>query len=81
MTRSFSYRAMTQVSLTQAVCERFPQGSTVTERENLYSKDGVLEVNFTYQTREDDDGKILYIGRTRPAASRLGRRASRPVIG
>jgi len=52
--------ALTQVGFTQDVCERFPQGSTVTEPENLYSKDGVLEVNFTYQTREDEFGKILY---------------------
>src|ERR1044072_5271881 len=52
--------ALTQVGFTQDVCERFPQGSTVTEPENLYSKDGVLEVNFTYQTREDDYGKTLY---------------------
>jgi FtsP/CotA-like multicopper oxidase with cupredoxin domain len=52
--------ALTQIGFTQDVCERFPQGSTVTEPENLYSKDGVLEVNFTYQTREDEFGKILY---------------------
>ncbi len=44
----------------QDVCERFPQGSTVQEPENLYSKDGVLRVDFTYQTREDDFGKTLY---------------------
>ena len=53
--------ASTQVGLeAQDVCERFPQGSTVTQPEDLYSKDGVLEVNFTYQTREDEFGKILY---------------------
>lgn len=52
--------ALTQVGLTQDICERFPQGSFVTEPENLYSTNGVLEVNFTYQTREDDFGKILY---------------------
>ena len=52
--------ALTQVGFTQDICERFPQGSFVTEPENLYSTDGVLEVNFTYQTREDDFGKFLY---------------------
>ena len=53
--------AFTQFSASaQDICERFPQGSTVSEPENLYSVDGVLEVNFTYQTREDDYGKILY---------------------
>jgi hypothetical protein len=51
--------ALTQVGLTQDICERFPQGSFVTEPENLYSTTG-FGVNFTYQTREDDFGKILY---------------------
>lgn len=44
----------------QDVCERFPQGSMLTEPEDLYSKDGVLEVNLTYQTRQDDYGMTLY---------------------
>ena len=35
----------------QTPCGRFPAGSTVSEPENLYSKNGVLEVEFTYQTR------------------------------
>ena len=52
--------ALTQVGFTQDICERFPQGSFVTEPENLYSTNGVLEVNFTYETREDDFGKFLY---------------------
>lgn len=52
--------ALTHIGLAQDVCERFPQGSTVAEPENLYSKDGVLEVDFTYQTREDEYGKTLY---------------------
>ena len=44
----------------QSPCERFPQGSVVQEPEHLYSKDGVLKVDFTYQTSRDDYGKILY---------------------
>ncbi len=44
----------------QDPCERFPQGSTVTEPENLYSTNGVLEVNFTYQARDDGFGNTLY---------------------
>jgi len=44
----------------QSPCIRYPQGSTVAEPENLYSKDGVLQVNFTYQTSEDDYGHTLY---------------------
>src|SRR5262245_31624884 len=52
--------ALVQVGFSQDICERFPQGSFVSEPENLYSTNGVLEVNFTYQTSEDDYGKILY---------------------
>jgi FtsP/CotA-like multicopper oxidase with cupredoxin domain len=47
-------------ALAQSPCERFPQGSIVQEPENLYSKDGVLKVDFTYQTSQDDYGKTLY---------------------
>jgi FtsP/CotA-like multicopper oxidase with cupredoxin domain len=47
-------------ALAQSPCERFPQGSVVSEPENLYSKDGVLKVDFTYQTSQDDYGKTLY---------------------
>ncbi len=41
-------------------CERFPQGSVVQEPEHLYSKDGVLQVDFTYQTNQDEFGQTLY---------------------
>jgi hypothetical protein len=42
----------------QSPCDRFPAGSTVTKPEDLYSRDGVLEVEFTYQTAQDSTGKI-----------------------
>ena len=44
----------------QEPCERFDQGSVVRDPENIYSRDGVLQVDFTYQTRKDDYGKTLY---------------------
>jgi FtsP/CotA-like multicopper oxidase with cupredoxin domain len=47
-------------ALAQNPCERFPQGSVVQEPEDLYSKNGVLKVDFTYQTSQDDYGKTLY---------------------
>ena len=47
-------------ALAQSPCERFPQGSVVQEPENLYSKDGFLKVDFTYQTSQDDFGQTLY---------------------
>ena len=43
-----------------AQCDRFPQGSSVHEPENLYSKNGVLKVDLTYQTSPGEDGKPLY---------------------
>jgi FtsP/CotA-like multicopper oxidase with cupredoxin domain len=46
--------------LAQAPCERFPQGSVVHDPENLYSENGRLVVDFTYQTSTDDYGKTLY---------------------
>ena len=53
--------ALTQAAaLAQSPCERFPQGSVVHEPENLYSKDGVLQVDFTYQTSQDEFGQTLY---------------------
>src|SRR5579875_674613 len=41
-------------------CPRFDPGSTITEPENLYSRNGRLEVAFTYQTRLDNSGNTLY---------------------
>jgi FtsP/CotA-like multicopper oxidase with cupredoxin domain len=47
-------------ALAQDPCERFPQGSTVHDPVDLYSKDGVLTVDMTYQTRQDEYGKNLF---------------------
>src|ERR1041385_5516630 len=44
----------------QSPCVRYPQGSVVAEPENLYSKDGLLQVNFTYQTSDGPNGLPLY---------------------
>src|SRR5436190_20060414 len=41
-------------------CERFDAGSTITEPENLYSKDGVLKVDFTYHSSTDRYGFTRY---------------------
>jgi FtsP/CotA-like multicopper oxidase with cupredoxin domain len=47
-------------ALAQSPCERFPQGSVVQDPENLYSKDGLLTVDFTYQTSLGPDQKPMY---------------------
>jgi len=44
----------------QSPCERFDPGSTVSEPEDLYSTDGVLSVDFTYQTYQDGTGKTYF---------------------
>jgi FtsP/CotA-like multicopper oxidase with cupredoxin domain len=41
-------------------CPRFDAGSLLQEPENLYSKNGRLEVSFSYQTRVDSSGNTLY---------------------
>jgi FtsP/CotA-like multicopper oxidase with cupredoxin domain len=44
----------------QSPCERFPAGSTVGKAKDLYSKNGVLEVDFTYQTYQDEKGDTFF---------------------
>ena len=41
-------------------CPRFPAGGTATQPDNLVGQSGVLSVAFTYQTRTDQNGNILY---------------------
>lgn len=41
-------------------CARFRAGSTVTNPPELFSKRGVLTVQFAYQTATDADGRTLY---------------------
>jgi FtsP/CotA-like multicopper oxidase with cupredoxin domain len=42
------------------VCPRFQPGSAITPPEDLYSQNGVLMVNLTYNTRIDNFGAVLY---------------------
>src|ERR1700733_12104178 len=41
-------------------CPRYTAGSTIVEPEDLYSSNGVLQLNLTYQTRIDVYGNTLY---------------------
>jgi len=43
-----------------SVCPRFPVGSTINEPPNLFSKNGVLKVNFKYLTTVDENGNTLF---------------------
>lgn len=44
----------------ESPCARYPKGSMVREPENLYSKNGVLTANFTYQTSQGPTGNTLF---------------------
>jgi FtsP/CotA-like multicopper oxidase with cupredoxin domain len=41
-------------------CPRFPAGSVIKEAPNLFSQNGVLNVNLTYQTTVDQNGNTLF---------------------
>jgi FtsP/CotA-like multicopper oxidase with cupredoxin domain len=43
-----------------STCSRFPLGSVLAQPEDLFSQNGVLQVNFTYQTAVDPNGNALY---------------------
>jgi FtsP/CotA-like multicopper oxidase with cupredoxin domain len=58
--------AVAQTQLGSAVtaasnsCPRFPAGSVVHNPPALFSHRGILEVNLSYQTRTDSDGRTLF---------------------
>jgi FtsP/CotA-like multicopper oxidase with cupredoxin domain len=41
-------------------CPRFAVGSAITQPQDLFSEHGILQVNFTYQTRVDQNGNALF---------------------
>lgn len=41
-------------------CQRYPAGSTISNPVNLYSQNGTLTVNFSYQTAKDSQGRTTY---------------------
>lgn len=46
--------------LSAQVCPRFAVGSAIAAPEDLYSKDGILNVKLTYQTTVDPNGNTLF---------------------
>jgi FtsP/CotA-like multicopper oxidase with cupredoxin domain len=52
--------AITFVPSVPDSCARFPAGSVVHNPPALFSRNGSLTVNFSYQTRTDPDGRILF---------------------
>ncbi len=43
-----------------AVCPRYAAGGVLVEAPDLFSKNGVLRVNLSYETRVDEQGNVLY---------------------
>src|ERR1700685_3843357 len=41
-------------------CTRYPVGSVITQPQDLFSSNGVLSINFTYETQPDASGNTLY---------------------
>jgi FtsP/CotA-like multicopper oxidase with cupredoxin domain len=52
--------AQTSAVVQTGPCPRFAAGSTVTNPPALFSKNGVLKVNLSYQTEQDAQGRTLY---------------------
>src|SRR5580698_5558242 len=43
-----------------STCPRYPVGSPIVAPQDLFSQNGILQVNFTYRTRVDHDGNTLF---------------------
>jgi FtsP/CotA-like multicopper oxidase with cupredoxin domain len=56
----FGQGTPTFVSTVPDACSRFPAGSVVHNPPALFSRNGSLTVNFSYQTRTDSDGRTLF---------------------
>jgi FtsP/CotA-like multicopper oxidase with cupredoxin domain len=56
----FARRAVAPVAPVPGACSRPAAGSIVRDAPNLSSVNGVLRVNFSYQTRTDADGRTLF---------------------
>ncbi len=56
------------VLLLAAPCPRYQAGSSITQPQDLFSEHGVLRVNFTYETRVDQNGNTLFCFMTQNGA-------------
>jgi hypothetical protein len=54
-----SYAAVSETS-NRGTCPRYPAGSSLVEPKDLFSSHGILQVSFTYETRVDEYGNVLY---------------------
>jgi FtsP/CotA-like multicopper oxidase with cupredoxin domain len=59
-TATSSATSPTPVAPVANACQRFPAGSTVQQPPALFSKNGVLNVSFSYQTTTDPVGRQLF---------------------
>jgi FtsP/CotA-like multicopper oxidase with cupredoxin domain len=63
--RTFAQDPLEPVAPVAHPCPRPPAGSIVRNPPSLFSANGVLRVNFSYQTRTDFDGRTLFCFMTR----------------
>ncbi|MBB5330214.1 multicopper oxidase family protein [Tunturiibacter gelidoferens] len=54
-----AYAAGSETS-NRTICPRYPAGSSLVEPKDLFSSHGILQVSFTYETRVDQYGNVLY---------------------
>jgi FtsP/CotA-like multicopper oxidase with cupredoxin domain len=57
---AFALVPISGVAQSSTPCQRFAAGSTILAPEDLYSRHGLLDVKFTYQTTTDQYGNTLY---------------------
>src|ERR1700677_1030543 len=56
----FVVTQMCSLAQNSSPCPHFPAGSLITAPQDLFSQNGVLRVNFTYQTTVDQYGNTLF---------------------
>lgn len=54
-----AYAAVSETS-NRGTCPRYPAGSSLVEPKDLFRSHGILQVSFTYETRVDEYGNVLY---------------------
>jgi FtsP/CotA-like multicopper oxidase with cupredoxin domain len=57
---AFAAVQITGFAQSSTLCPRFAPGSAITAPEDLFSRDGLLRVKFTYETATDPNGSTLY---------------------
>lgn len=57
---AFAFAQVCGFAQSSGRCPRFPAGSTITPPEDLFSRNGLLRVELTYETSTDENGNTLF---------------------